>query len=378
MNILIATDSFKDALPAFEVCDSLASGIESTFPEAHCRVFPLADGGEGTLAILADVLGGEWVTVRCHDPLMRAIEASYLWVASQQLAIVEMARASGLELLKVDERDCLQTTTFGTGELIADALDKGAKKIVLTAGGSATNDVGLGMALALGYTFYGKNGQSIIPKGQNLVEITSVGTASVHPNLQSVDFWVATDVKNPLYGINGAAYVYAPQKGADASAVALLDQGLASVAKLMANTFYKDVRDIEGSGAGGGIGAGAICFLNAQICSAATWIFDTLQLDEAIQQTDLIITGEGRIDSQSWQGKVLSVVWQKAQYWQKPMILVAGTLQDLDTIIQLPSVIYATSILDKPVLLSEALASTAALLYNKGQSLGKWLRYFHK
>jgi glycerate 2-kinase len=226
MKILIATDKFKDSQTAQQICEGLKKGIQKTIPTAVCETLPLADGGEGTLETLHLVLGGQFIDCQVNDPLFRPIKAQYLWIESTQTAIVEMARASGIELLQKSERNALKTSTFGTGELILDAIKKGAKKIVLTVGGSATNDGGIGMASALGYQFLDENDNPLKPIGENLIKIKSIDKSLINNNLQDIHFTVATDVTNPFYGNNGAAHVFGRQKGADDLGIELLDKGL--------------------------------------------------------------------------------------------------------------------------------------------------------
>ncbi len=373
MKILIATDKFKDSQTAQQICEGLKKGIQKTFPASVCESLPLADGGEGTLETLQLVLGGQFVDCQVNDPLFRPITAQYLWIEKTKTAIVEMARASGIELLKKSERNALKTSTFGTGELIFDAIKKGAKKIVLTVGGSATNDGGIGMASALGYQFLDENNNPLKPIGENLIKIESIDKSLINNNLQNIKFTVATDVTNPFYGKNGAAHIFGRQKGADDLGIDLLDKGLENLANLFQKTFQKDVQDSAGSGAGGGIGGGAIAFLDAQICSAADWILEITNVSEKLKNTDLLITGEGKIDIQSWQGKLISRLVHLAKINNVPVILVCGTMQDIEQIIEQENVMYAVSILNEPISLENAIAQTAQLIEYQGNLLGKIL-----
>ena len=374
MNILIATDKFKDSLTAREVCEGLQRGIMQTFPAANCEVLPLADGGEGTLETLQSVWGGVFVNCQVHDPLGRKINADYLWIETSQTAVIEMARASGIELLLPKERNCLYTNTLGTGELINDAFKKGASTIVLTVGGSATNDAGMGMASALGYVFLDENNEALAPIGKNLSEVRVIKTDHLNPNLSQINFIVATDVTNPFYGMDGAAYVFSPQKGADDQAVELLDEGLQNMARVCQQYFGKDLQTYAGSGAGGGIGGGAVCFLNAQIVSAADWILEVNQVAEKLNNTNVLITGEGKIDSQTWQGKLISRLVALAATAETPVILVCGTLQEVESIAAQEGVIFATSILNQPMTLENALTNAMELVENQGLLLGKLLQ----
>lgn len=373
MNILIAPDSFKDALAAPLVCEFLRRGLQQTFPAANCQLLPLADGGEGTLETLATVLGGEFVECTVHDPLFRLVQARYLWLPSTATAVVEMARASGLELLAATERNASQTTTLGTGELIVDALTRGARHLVLTVGGSATNDAGVGLAIALGYTFRDENNQLVPPTGENLVRIHHIDGSHVHPRLAEVSCRVVTDVTNPFHGPTGAAHIFAAQKGADAAAIAHLDAGLRHFAGVLQNTFGTDVQALTGSGAGGGMGGGAACFLEASITSAADWILDITRATDLLKASDLLITGEGRIDAQTWQGKLLARLLALATQHQVPVILVCGTLQNAEDVLVDPNVLYATSIMPAPMPLATALTRTPELLETQGKLLGRLL-----
>ena len=374
MNILIATDKFKDSQTALQICEGLKKGIQKTFPTAICETMPLADGGEGTLETLQIVLGGEFVTCEVHDPLFRKIKAKYLWIASTQTAIVEMAKASGIELLKPNERNTLITSTFGTGQLILGALQKDAQEIILTVGGSATNDGGIGMAAALGYIFLDENHKELKPIGENLLKIYSIDKSKIHPNLSKVKFTVATDVINPFYGENGAAKIFAKQKGVDENGIELLDKGLENLAHLFQKTFHLNIQEKQGSGAGGGIGGGAMAFLNAKICSAADWILDIVDIDSKLKSANVLITGEGKIDSQTWQGKLISRLLERANKFNVPTILVCGTMQDLDHIIAQEGILYATSILNEPMSLEKAIENTSQLIEYQGNMLGNLLR----
>jgi glycerate kinase len=375
VNILIAPDSFKDALAAPLVCEHLRRGLHRTFPAARCQLLPLADGGEGTLETLAAVLGGEFIAAEVHDPLFRPLRAEYLWLPATATAVVEMARASGLERLAPAERDATLTTTLGTGELLAHALDRGARHLVLTVGGSATNDAGLGLATALGYRFFDEDGQTVPPTGEHLARVRRIDAARVHPRLAAATCRVVTDVTNPFFGPTGAAYVFAAQKGADTAAIARLDAGLRAFADVLQATFGLAVQQLPGSGAGGGIAGGAAGFLRARIGSAADWVLELTGADQLLQAADLLITGEGRVDGQTWQGKLLSRLLARAAQHAVPVVLVCGTLLEVDAVLADPNVLYATSILTEPLPLAEALRRTPVLLETQGALLGRLLAH---
>jgi glycerate 2-kinase len=363
MRILIAPDSFKDSLSAAKVAESLARGIKSTFPEAEITLLPLADGGEGTLeAIKGDL---EYVHCMASDPLFRKIESKYLWDEKTKTAFVEMAQISGLELVTENERNPLKTSTLGTGELIAHALNNEAKKVILFVGGSATNDGGIGMAAALGYVFFDKNGNTLNPTGEKLNLIHDFDYQPTF-NLSKTEFIVATDVTNSFYGENGAAHIYAKQKGANPEQIDFLDKGLQNLNRVLKKTKNVDLQTVAGSGAAGGLAGGAYAFLGAKVVSAAEEIFKICDLETKINQSDIIISGEGRIDAQTWNGKLISKLLENAK--QKSVILVGGSVEtDLST--QL-NIIKAYQIKTPEMTLDFAKANAAELLFGTGKEIG--------
>lgn len=318
VHVLISPDKFKGSLSASQVCVALEKGIKKRRPKTVFTSLPLADGGEGTLEVIQQLHGGTWISADTFDPLMRPIQAEYVWLADQKTAYIEMARASGLALLSVKERNPLETSTFGTGMLIADALKRGATHIILTIGGSATNDAGIGMAAALGWTFLDGEGATLDPVGENMIRIASISAAK--PAFCS--FTVLTDVSNPLAGSAGAAYVFAAQKGASPLAIKQLDKGLNNIA-----SFFGSIASEPGAGAAGGLGAGARYFLNARIVAGSSWIMDKVHFNRALLKADFIITGEGKIDSSTWGGKVVSEVVKRCDKVFKQTILVSGAFE---------------------------------------------------
>ncbi len=318
VHVLISPDKFKGSLSASQVCQALEKGIKKRRPKTVFTSFPLADGGEGTLELIQYLHGGAWIKVDTFDPLMRPITAEYLWLADQKTAYIEMARASGLSLLAEKERNPLKTSTFGTGVLIADALQRGASQIILTVGGSATNDAGIGMAAALGWTFLDAKGAILETVGENLVQVASISAVELTP----CAFTVVTDVTNPLAGPTGAAFVFAAQKGASPTAIKQLDKGLNNIAK-----FFGASASEPGAGAAGGLGAGARHFLQAKIVSGSSWIMDKVHFNRALLKADFIITGEGKIDSSTWGGKVVSEVVKRCDKVFKQTILVSGAFE---------------------------------------------------
>ena len=356
MNILIAADSFKDALDAPGVCHALERGILAVIPDASVRCFPLADGGEGTAQILTFHSGGQQIQCLVKDPLFRPVLASYGLSGDGKTAFIEMAQASGLQRLAPEERNPLYTTTFGTGELIADALQRRVSKIVLGIGGSATNDGGMGMAVALGLQFLDTDGVPLSPVGQNLGKVHRI-SGKLKMNAR---FEVICDVDNPLYGPTGAAQVYAPQKGADEAAVAELDAGLAHFAELLHQYSGKTIAQLPGAGAAGGLGAGAMAFLNAQMRRGIEAVMEYADFEAALAGIDLVVTGEGKIDRQTLHGKLISGVCSRAAAQGVPVIAFCGALEATAADIRELGLLAAFSISNKPHTLAEAIAHTEA------------------
>jgi glycerate kinase len=326
MKIVLAPDKFKGSLTGFQFCKVVEQNIKLVLPHAKIIKLPLADGGDGTIEILEYHLKGKRIKVRVNDPLFRGIEASYLYMDSIKTAFIEMAEASGMCLLKKEDQNCYNTTTLGVGEIILDAIHKGAKTIILGIGGSATNDCGIGMASALGYTFEDENGVELSPVGKNLCLIKNINTNNVLPELKSVTFKVACDVTNPLHGKEGAAFVYGPQKGASPNEIIALDEGLKNISKLFKKQFDKDVQNIKGAGAAGGMGAGSLVFLNAKLQSGINLVKELVDFEEKIKNANWIITGEGKLDSQTLSGKTILGVLESAKKHQISVAALCGSL----------------------------------------------------
>ena len=301
--VVVASDSFKGCLTSAQVADAVEKGIHEVYPQCEVVKLAVADGGEGTMAALMSTVGGERHAVTVHDPVGRQIEASYALI-NGNTAVIEMASASGLTLLEPHERNPLLTSTYGTGELIADALDKGCRRFLICLGGSATNDAGMGMLQALGYRFMGAEGQALNPCGGSLANVVSIQAKDVNPALKESEFIVACDVDSPFCGPEGAAYVYGPQKGATHDMVRELDGGMRHFAGLVERVTGTDPADMSGAGAAGGLGGALMAFMNARLCRGADMVLDAVGFDKAIANADLIITGEGRIDSQTATGKL--------------------------------------------------------------------------
>lgn len=308
MKIVIAPDKFKGSLTGIEFCNAVERGIRKYNKDIEILKLPLADGGDGTVEALQLYMGGEYISVEVHDPLLRIISANYLYSEEKKMAFVEMAEASGIRLLETEELDPLQTSTFGTGELIRNAIQKGARHIILGIGGSSTNDAGMGMARALGFRFFDEESNELEGKGGDLNNLCSIDCLDILEELSNVKFEVACDVDNPLFGPNGAAFIYSPQKGATPEVVEELDIGLQNFNSVVEIQFGKDLQRIPGAGAAGGLGAGCALFLNARLKSGTSLIKDVANFDEQVKDADWIITGEGKIDEQTFSGKVIKGV----------------------------------------------------------------------
>ena len=354
MRILIAPDKFKGSLEALEVCHAVEEGIKLAFPDAKTISIPLADGGEGTARILTEYTQGRFPSVLVNDPLGRKIVAEYGISGDGKTAFIEMATASGLLLLSKDEYNPLLTSTFGTGELISDALDNGVDKIILGIGGSATTDGGIGMAEALGYKFYDAEGRRLMPNGESMSKIASIHTQNKDKRLQSLEVVVACDVKNPLYGQSGAAYVYGPQKGADKIDVEKLDRGLRNLSKIASHTFGTAVAHLPGAGAAGGLGAGALWFLNATLEEGVGIVMEQTGIEEEIKTVDLIITGEGKVDEQTLQGKVIKGLADLCGKYNAPLAVLCGMLSITPKELSEAGITYCVSVLNQPTTLERA------------------------
>eukprot|EP01029_Cantina_marsupialis_P023303 TRINITY_DN578546_c0_g2_i2.p1 TRINITY_DN578546_c0_g2~~TRINITY_DN578546_c0_g2_i2.p1 ORF type:complete len:374 (+),score=60.19 TRINITY_DN578546_c0_g2_i2:270-1391(+) len=303
--LILAPDKFKGSLTGMEFCDAIERGIRKHTSDIEIVKLPLADGGDGTIEVLNYYLNGEMISLEVHDPLHRKIQASYLYSESKKTAFIEMAEASGIRLLKNDEANPLQASTYGTGELIKDAIERGVEHIILGIGGSATNDAGMGMARALGYRFFDCDEKELKGIGADLNQLAFIDDSEVHENLPKVKVEVACDVDNPLYGPNGAAYVYSRQKGATDEMIIELDGGLINFCELVNRQFKRNLQTIKGAGAAGGLGAGCILFLNAKLNSGIDLIKNEANFDQKIKGADWVITGEGKLDDQTFSGKVI-------------------------------------------------------------------------
>ncbi len=322
MKVLIAPDKFKDSLTAIEVCSALTKGLKKNNSSIDVISFPMADGGDGSLKTINHYFNLKPHDLIVNDPLFNPIKSTYY--LSQNTAYIEMSLASGLALLDEEDRNCMFTSSFGTGELINDALNKGATTINLFIGGSATNDGGIGIASALGYRFYDASENLLSPIGQNLLLINRIDKSKVQFNFHELKVRVVFDVKNPLYGKNGAAYIYAAQKGASLIEIEKLDKGLVNLESNLLAHGFPSIAKIPGAGAAGGVGGGAIAFLDAKLVSGIEFFIEISQIEKKIKDYDLIITGEGKLDSQTRYGKAISGICSLAKKYNKPIIAVCG------------------------------------------------------
>ncbi|QXG34968.1 glycerate kinase [Pseudomonas viridiflava] len=326
MKIVIAPDSFKDSLSAKAVADAIASGLAEVWPHAELVKCPMADGGEGTIEAVLDACEGQWMSAQVSGPLGDSVAAQWGWLAQSRTAIIEMAMASGLQLLTRAQRDACLTSTEGTGQLISAALDAGAQRVILAIGGSATNDGGSGMLSALGARFLDRNDQPLPRGGRALTDLARIDLSDLDPRLANVRVEIAADVDNPLCGPNGASHIFGPQKGASPDQVLALDAALGHFADHSARTLGRDLRDSPGSGAAGGMGFAAKAYLNASFRAGVEVVADLTGLEQALVGADLVITGEGRFDAQTLRGKTPLGVARVAQRQRVPVIVLAGTL----------------------------------------------------
>ncbi|MFB0921011.1 MAG: glycerate kinase [Oscillospiraceae bacterium] len=321
--IIVVPDSFKGGLSSEKFCKIAEKAILDILPEAHVISIPIADGGEGTVDAFLKSVGGKKLNATVKNPFFEDMESFYC-LLPDGTALIEMAACSGLPLAKGRENP-LVTTTYGVGQLILHAVENGCGRVILAMGGSATNDAGCGMAAALGARFYDRDGNEFIPTGGTLCDIKKIETRELK---LKVPVTAMCDIDNPLFGETGAAFVFAPQKGADEKTVRLLDDGLRHFADIIKSELYCDVSDIKGGGAAGGLGAGAVCFLNAELKMGIDVILDAAGFDAHLEEADLVMTGEGKIDTQSLRGKAVIGVAKRAKVKNVPVIAVVGDVGD--------------------------------------------------
>lgn len=330
MKIILAIDSFKGSLTSLEAEESVFQAIVQRFPQATVVCTPIADGGEGTLSVLLHVSRGNYQYLQAHNPCMEIIPTQYGISADKLTAYIEMAAISGLPLLREEQKNPMKTTTFGTGELIKDALKKGCTHFIIGIGGSATNDAGTGMLQALGYRFYDKAGKELGTGGEIIGKIARIESSNRHPLLANAHFTVACDVQNPFHGPQGAAHVFARQKGANNEMMQQLDEGMKAFAQVIQQHTGKDISQLPGSGAAGGLGGCLAAFMNADLKSGAELLLQATGFYECITDADLIITGEGKIDKQSLMGKITGKILEEGKQRGIPVIALTGLVEDID------------------------------------------------
>ena len=354
MNIVIAMDSWKGSLSSIEAATSVSEGIRDVIPDAAIQIVPLADGGEGTVEAVLAATGGNLQTVHVKDPLGRQIQASY-GILPSGTAVIEMAAASGLTLLSEEERNPFYTSTYGTGQLILDAIQKGCRDFIIGIGGSATNDGGAGMLQALGFSLLDTNGTHVIPGAIGLGSLAEIQTAQTEPLLTQCRFRIACDVTNPLCGTNGSSAVFGPQKGASPEQIIKMDMWLEHYARLAHNINPVINANTPGAGAAGGLGFAFLAFLNASLESGISLIMNTVNLEDTICTADWVITGEGQLDAQSAMGKTPSGVASLAKKHNVPVIALAGSITEEASLCNRYGIVAFFPVLEAPCSLQEAM-----------------------
>ncbi|KON88314.1 glycerate kinase [Sporosarcina globispora] len=376
MKIVIAPDSFKESLSALDAANAIERGFKTIFPEAHYKKMPMADGGEGTVQSLADATYGSIFERTVTGPLGDPVQAFFGLMGDGETAVIEMAAASGLHLVSSEKRNPLITSTRGTGELIAAALDLGVQHIIIGIGGSATNDAGAGMIQALGGKLLDKQGKEIGSGGGELAKLEEIDLSELDRRLCKVHFEVACDVDNPLTGPRGASAIFGPQKGATPEMVQLLDQNLSHFADVVESALGKSFRHIEGAGAAGGIGGSLLAFLNADLKRGIDIVLDAVNFENEVKDADLVITGEGRIDSQTIYGKTLIGVAKAAKKHQIPVIGLAGSLSDDSHIVHEHGIDALFSIVPGVVSLPEAFEKAEVYMERTARNIAASMKMY--
>ena len=362
MRIVIAPQSFKGSVTGPVAARAIEEGVLRVFPEAETTLIPVADGGDGTLDALVEATSGKTFTSRVSGPLRERVRARWGVMGDGKTAVIEMAQASGLALLPYKDRNPRHTTTFGTGQLIKRALDRGYRRIIVGMGGSATNDGGVGMAWALGARFNDAKGRSLPPGGISLSRLATIDVSKLHPALKRTEIIAASDVENPLCGPEGASAVYGPQKGANANTVRLLDKALARYASVIKASLDMDVADRPGSGAAGGLGAGLMAFCGGQVQSGIQIVCQALDFDSRLKGADLVITGEGRLDASTVYNKAPVGVAKLAKARDIPVIALAGSLGTGFEAVYEHGISAALSIVDRPMSMRASVARSSEML----------------
>jgi len=371
MKIVIAPDSFKDSLSAQGVADAIALGLAQVWPDAQLIKCPMADGGEGTVESILAACEGELRRSVVRGPLGTMVDAAWGWLPQSHTAIIEMAEASGLQLVPLAQRDACISSTFGTGQLIRAALEAGAQRVILAIGGSATNDGGAGAMQALGVKLLDAQGQTLSPGGLALAQLARIDLSDIDPRLARVRFDIAADVNNPLCGPHGASAIFGPQKGASPEQVHLLDHALGRFADHCVNVLNKDVRDEPGSGAAGGLGFAAKAFLGAKFKAGVEVVAELVGLADAVQNANLVITGEGRFDAQTLRGKTPFGVARIARQQGVPVIVIAGTLGEGYQTLYEHGIDAAFALASGPMTLAKACSEAPQLLRERASDIAR-------
>ena len=362
MKIVIAPQGFKGNLTALQVSQAIDNGIRRVVPSVITAIVPMADGGEGTMQALVDAIGGEMIPVEVTDPLGGRVIAHFGLLSDKVTGVIEMAAASGLNLVPPQKLNPLLTTTYGTGELILAALERGCRKLIVGIGGSATNDGGAGMAQALGAKLLDTKGVPLAFGGAALADLEHIDVTTIDPRLADCDVILACDVTNPLCGPQGASAVYGPQKGATEEMVVKLDAALAHYAEVIERDLGIDVRDVPGAGAAGGLGAGLIAFLKAKVLPGVDVVIQATGLIEHLKEATLVFTGEGRLDSQTACGKVPVGVARKAKAFGLPVIAIAGEIANGYQAVYQQGIDAVFSIAPGPISLNQSMVRAEKLI----------------
>lgn len=329
MKFILIPDSFKGTLSSEQICGIAKEKVEKHFPGAETVCVPVADGGEGSVDAFISALGGEKVTVKVKNPYFEDMDSYYGLIHNGKTAVIEMASCAGLPLVE-DRKDPRKTTTYGVGQLILAAAEHGVEKIIVGLGGSSTNDGGCGAAAAVGVKFYDAEGKEFVPTGGTTIDIKKIDLSGRSPLLDKVEIVTMCDIDNPMYGPTGAAHIFGPQKGADPEMVFTLDEGIKNLSKVIAETTGNDISEVPGTGAAGAMGAGMIAFFGSRLQMGIQTVLDTVEFDKMITDADYIITGEGKLDSQSLRGKVVIGIAGRAKKQNKNVIAVVGGADDAE------------------------------------------------
>lgn len=373
MHFLFASDSFKGSLSSLQTAELLQDAAEKIFPGCSCRSIPVADGGEGTLDAILSACNGNRISLSVQGPLGTPQKAAY-GVISDRQAIIEMAAASGLPLVPESMRNPLLTSSYGTGQLIADAVCRGYTEISVAVGGSATNDGGMGCMRALGIRFLDANGYELNGTGEDLEKVAFIDRSSLLPGIESVSFHILCDVTNPLCGKNGATLVYGKQKGASPDILSRLEKGMCHYRDLLKSEYAIDPDQLPGAGAGGGLGCALMLFLNGEMCPGIEKVLELIHFDTLLEQTDLVITGEGRTDAQSCHGKVMSGIGRHCLAKAVPVIALSGSLGEGAELLYEQGIDSICTCIDAPMSLEEAMYNVNFLYTQAALRMFRMLR----